>query len=179
MHGTSKARSGHLFLSGSVRGRIPIFRYPNASDIFLQTLEAYRQKYGFLILGCVLMPDHYHLLIWFPPERHLVDFLRDFKSLVGRRIIDCLKEANLVRLLAQFQVAHPRVRRRDAKYCVLQYNNYIKAVLTSEGLWKTLDYIHMNPVKQGLARAPEDYPHSSAGAYTGRKSKVVEVYRME
>jgi putative transposase len=178
MKGTSKARTGHLFISGSVYRRIPIFRNANASDIFLQTLEAYRRKYGFLILGYVLMPDHYHLLVWFPETGRFVDFLRDFKSFVGRRIIDWLKEAKLNRLLAQFRVEHPGKRRRDAKYCVLQYNNYIKAVLTPEGLWKTLEYIHVNPVKEGLASAPEDFALSSAGDYIGRKSKIVEVERM-
>jgi REP element-mobilizing transposase RayT len=178
MKGTFKAQTGHLFISGSAYRRTPIFRNAKASDLFLQTLEAYRRKYGFLILGYVLMPDHYHLLVWFPENGRFVDFLRDFKSLVGRRIIDWLKEENLVRLLARFQIAHPRQRRRDAKYCVLQYNNYIKAILTPEGLWKTLEYIHLNPVKAGLACAPEDYALSSAGDYIGKKSKIVEVERM-
>jgi REP element-mobilizing transposase RayT len=163
---------------GSVYGRIPIFRNAIASGIFLRALEAYRQKYSFLVLGYVLMPDHFHLLVWFPETGGFVDFLRDFKSFVGKRIIDWMKEENLVRLLVRFQIPRPGQRRRDAKYCVLQYNNYIKAVLTPEGLWKTLEYIHLNPVKEGLVRIPQEYLLSSAGDYMGGKSRIVQVERM-
>ena len=176
--GTSKARTGHLFISGSVYHRIPIFRAAHTAEIFLQALEAYRQKYNFLVIGYVLMPDHFHLLIWFPENGRFVDFLRDFKSFVGRRVIQWLKGANRLKLLDRFRIARPGTRRKDPKYCVLQYNSYIKSVRSTRGLWETLEYIHLNPVKDGLAQAPDEYPYSSAAAYAGGESRIVIIEKL-
>jgi REP element-mobilizing transposase RayT len=89
---------GFVFISGSVYRRIPIFRYKMACKTFLCALEAYRRKYGFTVHAYALMPNHYHLLLWFPPSEDLTDFLRDFKSLVGKQILNWLRCENLTHL---------------------------------------------------------------------------------
>jgi len=38
-----------------------------------------------------------------------------------------------------------------------------------------LDYIHNNPVKQGIVLSPEDYLYSSALNYAGLPEKLIEV----
>ena len=177
--GTHKARSGFLFISGSTHRRIPLFRYRRACDIFLKTLEAYREKYALRIHAYALMPDHYHLLLWFPPEHDLVDLLRDFKSLVGGKIVEWLKREKLDALLAHFQLKNAPRRTRDARYCILQYNSYIKSVVGSSAMEQTLNYIHQNPVREGLVESPEEYPYSSGGAYAGKRFGPVKVGRLE
>jgi len=177
--GSHKARSGYLFLSGSRYGRVPVSRYAKPCKIFLYALEAYRREYGLRIHAYAVMPDHYHLLMWFPPERHLVNFLRDFKSLVGRRIVECLRVEKLDRLLTRFRLKRTPRRDKDARYCILQYNSPVKALESSRALRQKIGYIHLNPVREELAASPEVYPYSTARNYAGYGLSIVKVERLE
>ena len=176
---TTNSKSGHLFITGSVNRRIPIFRYAAPCKIFLQNLEAYRRGYGLRIHAYVLMPDHYHLLLWFPPDRRLVDFLRDFKSLVGKQVIDWLRREKLEQLLTRFRLRRPPRREKDARYCVLQHKTHVKVLSTSRTLRQKMGYIHMNPVVERLAESPDAYPHSSARAYAGTGLTPVKIDLLE
>ena len=75
----------HL-ISGYVRYRVPLFELrPDIARLFMEALCFYRRKYGLQIFGYVVMPDHYHLLLGFPPVLRISNFLRDFKSYVGKQ----------------------------------------------------------------------------------------------
>ncbi len=176
---SKKAHAGFLFISGSSYRRIPLFRYKRACEIFLKTLEAYRRKYDLRVHAYALLPEHYHLLLWFPPQHRLVDFLRDFKSLVGKQVVEWLQQAKLSQLLARFEFRRAPRRARDARYCVLQHNSYVKTLLSSRALRQKLNYIHFNPVGQRLAATPEAYPQSSARAYAGQGLSIVKLDRLE
>src|SRR2546426_10049561 len=41
-------------------------------DLFLTILEQVRQRYGFVVLGYVVMPEHFHLLISEPEKGYAV-----------------------------------------------------------------------------------------------------------
>src|SRR3989344_5075582 len=179
MKASKKAHSGFLFISGSSYRRIPVFRYRKPCQIFLQTLEAYRRKYELRVYAYAVMPDHYHLLVWFPLERRLVDFLRDFKSLGGKRILDWLRREELTRLLPRFELNRKPRQERDARYCVLQYKSYVKPIVGVAAIRQKLQYIHLNPVRAGLAATPEAYPYSSAPAYAGKGLTWVKIDRLE
>ncbi len=179
IRGSQKARSGYLFISGSTYRRIPVFRFADPCRVFLNSLEAYRREYGARIHAYVLMPDHYHLLLWFPPERRPVDFLRDFKSLVGKRVVEWLQREKLERLLVRFQLKRALRRDRDARYCILQYNSHVKALSSSRALRQKIGYIHLNPVRERLATSPEAYAYSSARIYAGHGLSIVKVDRLE
>jgi len=179
VRGSQKARTGYLFISGSTYRRIPVFRYAKPRKVFLHSLEAYRSEYGLRIHAFALMPDHYHLLLWFPPERRPVDFLRDFKSLVGKRIIEWLRVEKLDRLLARFRLKREPRRDKDARYCILQYNSHVKVLDSSRALRQKIGYIHLNPVKEGLAASPEAYTYSSARNYAGYGLSIVKIERLE
>lgn len=176
---SKKANSGFLFITGSTYHRVPIFRYSRVCEIFLQTLEAYRGKYGFRVHAYALLPDHYHLLLWFPPDHRLVDFLRDFKSLVAKQILEWIRKERIDRLLAGFELKRTPRRERDARYCVLQYNNYVRTMIGNRVLRQKLSYIHLNPVRKGLAETPEAYSHSSARAYVGKGLGLIKVDRLD
>lgn len=179
MKGSKKAHSGLLFISGSTFRRVPVFRHKKASDIFLRALEGYRAKYELRVHAYALLPDHYHLLLWFPPKHELASFLRDFKSLVGRQTVDWLQCENLGELLSHLELKRDRRRGKDARYSILQYNSYIKGVRGSRALRQKLNYIHLNPVRAGLAQTPEAYLYSSARAYLGRGLSLVKIDRLE
>lgn len=155
-----------LFVSGNVARRVPLFRlFPQANEIFLSNLDFYRKKYSFLLHGYVLMPDHYHLLMTVRPATSMVDLLRDFKSFVGKQVVDSLKEVGPHGLLKRFKLAAPPRRHKDPSYGVLQYDNDIIEVFTPSVVRGKLEYMHNNPVKQGLVSRPGEWEYSSFLAY--------------
>jgi len=170
-----KARAGHLFVSATTHRRLPLFRYRPACEIFVQNLEFYRRKYGFRLHAYVLMPNHFHLLVDFPPNSSLVDFLRDFKSVVGLRIVQWAKGENLIKLLSHLAVSRVPRRRKDARHAVWQRDSHLTPLLSERIIRQKLRYIHENPVRAGLVAAPEDYPYSSARVYAGRGETGVKI----
>jgi putative transposase len=48
------------------RRRLPFFHSPRARDHFLSILEQTRQRYRFVVVGYVVMPEHVHLLLTEP-----------------------------------------------------------------------------------------------------------------
>ncbi len=57
----------HLhFITGSCYRRLPFLNSPRARDRFLAILDQTRQRYSFVVVGYVVMPEHVHLLITEP-----------------------------------------------------------------------------------------------------------------
>ncbi len=162
---------GWLFITGATYRRIPVFRIREHCEIFLENLHFYRKKYQFDVMGYVILPDHYHLLLAMPEGASLPDMLRDFKSAVGRQVVDTLKKNRKERLLHHLSAPQFPRRRKDARFRVLQADNYIKRVFSETFFRQKLDYIHANPVREGLAQNPADYPYSSARWYAGREEE--------
>jgi REP element-mobilizing transposase RayT len=56
------------FITCSCYRRQPLLGTAKARDSFLQVLEIIRQRYQFVVVGYVIMPEHSHLLISEPQE---------------------------------------------------------------------------------------------------------------
>lgn len=93
------------------------------------------------------------------------DFLRDFKSYVGKQVVERLRAAGALELLERFRSPSRPKRRRDPTYRVLQPDNDDRAVYSERFLRQKLEYIHNNPWKDGLVERTVDYPWSSCRAY--------------
>src|SRR5450755_2499174 len=50
------------FIHCSCYHRQPWLARPERRDLFLKVLEQVRRRYGFVVVGYVVMPDHIHLL---------------------------------------------------------------------------------------------------------------------
>lgn len=167
-----------LFISGNVARRVPLFRlWPEANEIFLGNLIFYRKKYGFLLRGYVLMPDHY--LLTLKPGTSLVSLLRDFKSFVGKQIVNRLQVSDRFDLLQRFRIGVPPRRRKDPQYRILQADNNIVEVFTPEILRGKLQYMHNNPVKKGLVGQPGEWEYSSWGTYELGEETPVRIDRVD
>lgn len=61
--------AGHLhFITCSCYRRMPLLGSPRRRTLFLNLLEQTRQRYGFVVVGYVVMPEHFHLLISEPEK---------------------------------------------------------------------------------------------------------------
>ena len=60
---------GHLhFITFTCYRRFPLPRSVRARNIFVQMLGEVRDRYGFSLVGYVIMPEHIHLLIGEPAK---------------------------------------------------------------------------------------------------------------
>ena len=130
---------GHLhFITGSCHGRQPYLSDPARRDLFLQMLEEVRQSYRFVVVGYVVMPEHFHLLIGEPQQGTPTTVM---------------------------QVLKQRFALRMSEKPVWQRRFYDFNVFSDPKRIEKLRYIHRNPVERGLVMEPEQWKWSSYRSY--------------
>ena len=139
------------FITFSCYRRQPLLGDHGAYQIFEQVLEAVRLRYGFVVAGYVLMPEHVHLLLGEPPDSLLSIALQVLKQRTSRKLKSMREE----------HFWQPR-------YYDFNVHNELKRV-------EKLRYMHRNPVNAGLVEKPEDWPWSSFVHYATGTVGTVEI----
>jgi putative transposase len=143
---------GYLhFVTFSCYRRKPLLGTATACGIFERELEAMRVRYGLVVSGYVLMPEHVHLLVGEPCRSTLPVALQVLKQQTSRKLKQCGE--------TQFW----------------QHRYYDFNVWSEEKRVKKLRYMHRNPVKRGLVQKPEQWPWSSFRHYATGEVGVVEI----
>jgi REP element-mobilizing transposase RayT len=75
------------FITCSCYRRRPWLASARRRDLFLEILEQTRQRYGFVVVGYVVMPEHFHLLISEPEKGTPSTVLQVLKQRVARRVL--------------------------------------------------------------------------------------------
>lgn len=143
-----QARDLH-YLTFSCYRRQPLLD-PAARRLFEQALEAARRRYGFYVLGYVVMPEHVHLLVSESERAILATAVQAMKQSVARR----------------------RVSGGEHFW---QARYYDFNVWSEDKRIEKLRYMHRNPVKRGLVPRPEDWEWSSFRHYATGEVGVVEI----
>ncbi len=151
------------FVTGCVYKKIELFdQYPMCAKMFLKSLDFYRTKLNYKLLAYVVMPEHYHFLIYLSPETTISKIMMVVKGYTAKNIIDFLKEDNPTYLL-KFKVPESKIKRfKDSIYQIFQKDNYDFNIHSEKKLFEKINYIHYNPVKRGLVEEPSQYLYSSA-----------------
>ena len=138
--------ANHLhYITCSCYRRRPLLATPRRRDAFLRVLEQVRQKYDFTVIGYVVMPEHFHLLISEPEAGDPSVVMKVLKQRVARRL--------LTRKPAGPQaVLWPE---REAPRHFWQKRFYDFNVWSRRKEIEKLRYMHRNPVKRGLVSSPE------------------------
>jgi putative transposase len=118
-----------------------LFQGDKIGRLFIEILLDYRTQKKYLLHEFVVMPDHFHLIL--TPTGITLE--RAIQFVKGGFSFQLNKRLKVKREAWQTSLADRRVR--DC----LEYRNF-------------KDYIWQNPVRRGLARSPEEYPHSSANS---------------
>ena len=80
--------AGHLhFITCSCYHRQPILGTPQRRDLLLKVLEQVRERYCLVILGYVVMPEHFHLLITEPQKGTPSTVMQALKLGFARRVL--------------------------------------------------------------------------------------------
>jgi REP element-mobilizing transposase RayT len=141
----------------------------------IDSLNFYRYKQTFKLLGYVIMPDHVHLVIWPFGESAVSDIMRDHKKFTATRIIRQAKVEGITEWITAFQRAGKETRRSNNK--VWQDSYWDENIYTERFLRQKLNYIHRNPLQAGLVEHPVDYAYSSYRNYELGEEWLIEIDR--
>jgi putative transposase len=110
-----------------------------------RVIQERREEHGFRLSAWVFLPDHGHAIFYPAPPLTISRVMESIQDGATKRINRSRREAG-----ALFQ---PRF--------------FDRALRTVREYHEKVEYIHLNPVKAGLASRPEDWPWSSVHDYTG------------
>jgi len=142
------------FITSSCYHRQPLLGTPARRDLFLTVLERVRRKYRFLVLGYVVMPEHFHLLISEPRQGNPSTVAQALKLGFVRR----------APLLAQ-NARNGAPNTPDGSPNIWQRRFYDFNVWSAGKRVEKLRYMHRNPVKRGLVEEPDQWKWSSFRSY--------------
>ena len=130
-------------------------------------------KKGLELFAYCLMPSHLHMIARVQHGR-LSDVLRDFKSYTAKRILELVinepGESRREWMSRLFQEAATSTEQNQA-YMFWQKTNRPIEIAGVDMFDQKVEYIHANPVKEGLVTFPEHYAYSSA--HPGSMLKMV------
>jgi REP element-mobilizing transposase RayT len=102
------------------------------------------------------MIDHLHLLTNEPKPPSEV--LRLVKGITAQRVIDYLKEKNYLSSLAKLR---HEVRDKNYRHSLWQKEKNVLPIFAEGMFMQKVNYIHNNPVKEGLVEQAVDYRWSA------------------
>lgn len=151
------------FITWSCYRRRPLLGTARRRNLFLKILEQTRQRYQFVVVGYVVMPEHFHLLISEPEKGDPSVVMKVLKQRFAR----CVRKKRSAKQFALWA-------NTDDEH-VWQKRFYDFNVYTERKRVEKLRYIHRNRVKRGLVESPEQWEWSSFRAYAYREKGLVEV----
>jgi putative transposase len=161
----------HLhFITCSCYRRLPLLGTPPRRDLFLKVLEQARRRYRFVVVGYVVMPEHFHLLI---SEPELGDPSVVMK-VVKQRFARMVRHRRRRRSAAQ-----PEFWPGPDETRVWQKRFYDFNVWSERKHIEKLRYMHRNPVKRGLVEKPDHWVWSSFRSYAYGEKGAVRVNSQE
>ena len=138
-----------FFVNVNLRPRIRRFtdsEYP----LTVNVVEASRRRLGFLLCGYVLIPDHWHALIWASYPLLIWLVLHDVKKITTLRF-------------------HAR---RGIRGPFWQHQYWGRFVRDEQEFQERLQYMHLNLVREGLVERLEDWRWSSSNNFALDKATV-------
>jgi len=159
-------------LTFSCYKRFPLLNRDRSRRWFIDALNETRQRWPVDLWAWVIMPEHVHLLVA-PREAGISigRFQGEIKERTARPAIAWLEEY-APKCLSRITVREgARIRRRFWQ----PGGGYDRNIDNFDTLYASLNYIHMNPMRRGLAKRPEDWPWSSAPWYAGVRPALVEI----
>lgn len=165
--------AGSYFLTCTTVEWVDVFTRVAYKDIIIEALSYCVENKGLIVHAYVIMSNHVHLVISRTEDgQRFSDIVRDFKKFTAARLLKNIKssrvESRRAWVLDIFQ-KNGLKNSNNKQYQFWQQHNKPILLYSSAVFRQKIDYIHNNPVRQGLVFNPSDYVYSSATAYEGRK----------
>ena len=149
-------------LTFSCYRRLPLIDFDFTRQAFLGCLDQARQRWSFEIWAYVLMPEHVHLIVNpLQQQYRMEDILKAIKKPVAKPCLDWLA-CHHPALAARLAVRRTSFVQR---HFWQRGGGYDRNLFKGTTIWRTIEYVHDNPVRRGLAGSQLDWPWSSARWY--------------
>lgn len=163
---------GVYFVSFAVIEWIDVFTRNEYKDIVLDSLGYCQKEKGMEIFAWCIMTNHVHLIFQSAKGQKPELLLGDFKRFTSKAIVKAIKnnprESRKEWLIEQFSKAGKKSSNVD-QYQFWRHDNKPIELWSNKVIDEKLNYIHNNPVNEGLVYYPEDYVYSSARDYSGER----------
>jgi putative transposase len=168
------------FVTDCTYHRTRLFDSPRFRAGFIEVLGRLRHEMGFLLIGWVLMPEHYHLLFRPQPAESTSKIMQELNKQTAQVILETLRAHQqhpwCGRMLKS--LALPPTVHSDARCRVWQRRFYPFNVHSDKKQWEKMDYMHNNPVRRKLVASPEQWPWSSFRFYYLNDSSILSMDRL-
>jgi putative transposase len=160
---------GLHFITCSCYQRRQLIGTPERCDLLLDIFERMRLRYRFVVVGYVVMPEHFHLVMSEPEVGTPSVVMQAIKLGFVRRVLGsgfsqrCSgSEENdpTSRAKSAREMGHPGLANH-----IWQRRFYDFNLWSQRKEVEKLRYMHRNPVERGLVERPEDWRWSSFRAY--------------
>ncbi|HEX8077610.1 MAG TPA: transposase [Chthoniobacterales bacterium] len=125
------------FVTFNASKRAPMLARPEIHTVFCAFCHKAHEKYDVAVGRYVIMPNHIHLFVGFPPTGiTLSQWIQALKTVIGKEL-----------LRVGLQKPH------------WQEGFFDHLLRSSESYAEKWDYVRMNPVRAGLCESPKDWPY--------------------
>jgi len=150
----AKIKGGTYFFTVVTYQRRRFLCQPENVKLLRNAFRHVMQEYKFKIDALVLLPDHLHC-IWTLPDDDS-DFSTRWRLIKGYFSKYCED---------QYRSDVSKAREKKNEQAVWQRRFWEHAIRDEDDYARHVDYIHYNPIKHGLAKAPKDWEYSSFHRY--------------
>ena len=179
------------FITTTVVDWVDVFTRMQYKEIVVESLRYCQDNKGLKIYAWVLMSNHLHIVAGIDIGLHnndydvysrlLSDVVRDFKKYTSKKLVKAIaenpQESRKEWMIDRFRFAGVHDK-KIKDYRFWQEGYYSEEIFSMEFLRQKIEYVHKNPVKQGLVACEEDYLFSSAQDYAGGRGMLaVEVVK--
>jgi len=160
--------------------KLPFDEWEKAQFKFV--VDRYLQKYNIELITLTVMSNHFHMLVYCPPEKFSQEeALNAYNSFHKRKnnpvkpgdyraesLIETSNDISCFMREVQSEFSKSFNRNQPYKRRGALWEDRFKCQLIQSDvyLWACARYIEMNPVRAGICEKAGDYPHSSFGQWT-------------
>ena len=160
------------FVSFAVVNWADVFIRSIYKNIVLDSLQFCIDKKGMEVFAWCIMSNHVHLVFRSAEGQKPEQMLGDIKRFTSKEIVKAIKEnpkeSRKEYLLDLFEQAGARASNVN-EYQFWRHDNKPIELWSNKVIDEKINYVHMNPVEEGLVFKPEEYMYSSAIDYAGEK----------
>ena len=168
---------GLYYITFATVNWIDVFTRPKYKDILIESLHYCRKEKGLELFAFVIMTNHVQLIARAKEGYELSAIMRDFKKFTSKQVLNAIseniQESRKEWMLWLFKRAG-RYNSNNTNFQFWQQNNHPIELFKAKTFQQKMDYIHNNPVEEGLVINPVDYKYSSATNIAGLDS-VIEI----